>query len=482
MTVQLVRYDAARKALAAASRVDEAKHIRDRAEAVRVYARQARDYDLQNRAATIRLLAERRAGQLLTDMAKNPGTRGAGRPAKHGTAKRRSSSVTAKPPTLKELNISKAQSSKWQRLALLVDDETFKEALELAKEAFGELTTAGVLRAVRDLVKPSGMVVQPDINAVRSYTIHRGNVLDVLPTLPSDHFGGCLTDPPWELGFMGKRWDKSGIAFNPTLWSEMYRVLMPGAYLLAFGGSRTFHRLTCAVEDAGFEIRDHLMWLYATGYPKSRATLKPSYEPIVLARKPSKRGLLLNTDECRINAGDLGAGGGANFNASHTAKGRQNTPEKLGRYPTNVILDEEAAVLLGKPSRFYFCPKASSKERDAGLESFAKVPSYMVANGSKTYATKGVCHERLTMLHNPHPTVKPLALDKWLASLIRPESGGRLLVPFSGVGSEMIGGLQAGWDEAIGIELSPEFIRAAEARIEHYISGDSASTQIRRAS
>jgi site-specific DNA-methyltransferase (adenine-specific) len=463
MTFQLIRYDAARRALAAAVRVDEAKKIRDRAEAVRVYAAQAKDFELQNRAATIRLLAERRTGQLLLEMTKNPGNRGEGRPRKGGISKRRYRKATAQPPTLEELNITKVQSSKWQRLARLVDDASFEEALNRAKETFGELTTAGVLWAVRDIVRPSAKR-QPtqatDSINERSYFIHRGNVLDVLPTLPSDHFGGALTDPPYELGFSGKGWDKSGIAFHPTLWSEIYRVLMPGAYLLAFGGSRTFHRLTCAIEDAGFEIRDHLMWLYATGFPKSRATLKPSYEPIVLARKPSKRGLLLNTDECRINPGNSVAGDGA--------------PHTLGRYPTNVILDEETAGLLGKPSRFFYCPKSSRQERDAGLESFAKVPSYMVANGSKTYATNGVVHHRTTLLHNPHPTVKPLSLDRWLASLIKPESGGRLLVPFSGAGSEMIGGLQAGWDEAVGIELSPEFILAAEARIEHHVAGNSA--------
>src|SRR5579863_5721068 len=166
MNVTLVRYDAAKRALAAASRVDEAKNIRDRAEAVRVYATQARDYDLQNRAATIRLLAERRAGQLLADMVNNPGTRGDGRPRKDGSKKRRYSRDTAKPPTLEELNISKVQSSKWQRLARLVDDETFEEVLSRAKETFGELTTAGVLRMVKEVMRPKSTRNNYDINEV----------------------------------------------------------------------------------------------------------------------------------------------------------------------------------------------------------------------------------------------------------------------------------------------------------------------------
>jgi len=166
MTVTLVRYDAAKKALAAASRVDEAKKIRDRAEAVRVYAIQAKDFELQNRAATIRLLAERRAGQLLIDMEKNPGTRGAGRPRRDGTAKRRYSRATAKPPTLEELNISKVQSSKWQRMARLVDDDTFEEALNRARAFYGELTTAGMLRMLKVVVRPKSTRTEEDINEV----------------------------------------------------------------------------------------------------------------------------------------------------------------------------------------------------------------------------------------------------------------------------------------------------------------------------
>jgi hypothetical protein len=164
MTVQLIRYDAARKALTAASRVDEVKKIRDRAEAVRVYATQARDFDLQNRAATIRLLAERRAGQILIDMEKNPGSRGVGRPAKNGTSRARYPRATTLPPTLEELNISKVQSSKWQRLARLVDDETFEEALIRAKDAFGELTTAGMLRTLKEVVRPKSTGTEYDIN------------------------------------------------------------------------------------------------------------------------------------------------------------------------------------------------------------------------------------------------------------------------------------------------------------------------------
>ena len=101
------------------------------------------------------------------------------------------------------------------------------------------------------------------------YKILEGSMLDILPTLEENSFDSCITDPPYELNFMGKGWDRSGIAFKKETWQQVYRVLKPGAYLCAFGGSRTFHRIACAIEDAGFEIRDTIMWLYGSGFPKS---------------------------------------------------------------------------------------------------------------------------------------------------------------------------------------------------------------------
>jgi len=96
-----------------------------------------------------------------------------------------------------------------------------------------------------------------------------GDCLTVLKTLPDESIDAIVTDPPYELGFMGKHWDASGIAYNVELWSECLRVLKPGAHLLAFGGTRTYHRMACAIEDAGFEVRDMLEWIYASGFPKS---------------------------------------------------------------------------------------------------------------------------------------------------------------------------------------------------------------------
>jgi DNA modification methylase len=105
-------------------------------------------------------------------------------------------------------------------------------------------------------------------------TVHHGNCLDILPTLPDCSVDSVVTDPPYELGFMGKDWDNSGIAYRVNLWSEVLRVLKPGGHLLAFGGTRTYHRMAVAIEDAGFEIRDSIHWIYGSGFPKSHDVSK----------------------------------------------------------------------------------------------------------------------------------------------------------------------------------------------------------------
>ena len=97
----------------------------------------------------------------------------------------------------------------------------------------------------------------------------KGDCRQQLATLPDNSVHAIITDPPYELGFMGKTWDSTGIAYNTEVWTQCLRVLKPGGHLLAFGGSRTYHRLACAIEDAGFEIRDQIMWVYGSGFPKS---------------------------------------------------------------------------------------------------------------------------------------------------------------------------------------------------------------------
>lgn len=101
------------------------------------------------------------------------------------------------------------------------------------------------------------------------FQVLNGDCRDVLKSLADGSVDSIVTDPPYELGFMGKAWDATGIAYDQRVWTECLRVLKPGGHLLAFGGSRTYHRMACAIEDAGFEIRDQIMWVYGSGFPKS---------------------------------------------------------------------------------------------------------------------------------------------------------------------------------------------------------------------
>ena len=124
--------------------------------------------------------------------------------------------------------------------------------------------------------------------------LFHGDCLKVLPTLEENSVDSIVTDPPYELGFMGKKWDASGVAFNVNVWREAYRVLKPGGHLLAFSGSRTYHRMAVAIEDAGFEIRDQIMWVYGSGFPKSMAIDKQldkhlGVEREVVGRNPNSR-------------------------------------------------------------------------------------------------------------------------------------------------------------------------------------------------
>ena len=136
-------------------------------------------------------------------------------------------------------------------------------------------------------------MMQPTLT-IGNATIYAGNNLDILPTLPDNSVDSIVCDPPYELGFMGKTWDSSGIAYSVQLWRECLRVLKPGGHLLAFGGTRTWHRLAVAIEDAGFEIRDNIAWLYGSGFPKSHNISKAidkaaGAERTVIGRNPNSR-------------------------------------------------------------------------------------------------------------------------------------------------------------------------------------------------
>ncbi len=203
-----------------------------------------------------------------------------------------------------------------------------------------------------------------------------GDCLDVMRTFPDNHFSGIVCDPPYGLGFLGKHWD-AGLPHD-AIWKEALRIVKPGAHLLAFGGTRTYHRLTCAIEDAGWEIRDSILyWGYGSGFPKSHnhfgiggygTALKPAYEPIVMCMKPlegtfaqnaEKWGQAgINIDGCRVNSK------ANSFIDSRTKKNKtvfsplnpKNYDGTKGRWPSNLILDEESAQLLDQQSGFSKSP------------------------------------------------------------------------------------------------------------------------------
>jgi site-specific DNA-methyltransferase (adenine-specific) len=254
-----------------------------------------------------------------------------------------------------------------------------------------------------------------------SLTVLHGDSAAILPTLAADSFDAVVTDPPYHLttgkkggsgeaslnpnspagrsrvttGFMGKAWDGGAIAHDVGLWRECRRVAKPGAYLVSFGGTRTFHRLTCAIEDAGWEIRDCLMWLYGCGFPKSLrvgdgggTALKPAWEPIILARKPLLGTVAANVqafgtgalriDECRIGTEvrtyAMGAPGG-NGQRLHGGDGRDAVNARayaeaskakpsvtvLGRFPANLIHD-------GSPEVVGMFPESDGQAAEVGPE------------------------------------------------------------------------------------------------------------------
>lgn len=329
--------------------------------------------------------------------------------------------------------------------------------------------------------------------------ILEGDCLEVMKTFPDNHFGCIVTDPPYGLFFMGKGWDHE----VPQLacWNECFRVTKPGGFLIAFGGTRTFHKLVNAIEQAGFEIRDAISWIYGSGFPKSLnnfgiqgygTALKPAQELCTLAMKPldgtfaqnaEKWGQAgINIDGCRIPTQDNLNGGGYGGNSSIDKNsfgygfkpgmaGEFNQPN--GRWPANIMFDDESSRLLDQQSgieasRFFYCPKTSSRERNYGLE---KLPTRQATGGGGRNNTEDdVCGKYGSIKapsKNHHPTVKPLKLMEYLIKLVMPPQNGLLLDPFAGSGSTILAAKRLGFD-AIGIEKQPEYAEIARARVNNY--------------
>lgn len=315
-------------------------------------------------------------------------------------------------------------------------------------------------------------------------TLINANCLKVMKSSPANFYDAIVTDPPYELGFLGNAWDKTGIAFNTDTWAHCLRVAKPGAHLLAFGGSRTFHHIASAIEQSGWEIRDCILWLYGTGFPKSHnlrghwqgfgTALKPAFEPIIVARK-SLSGTVaenmnaygcgaLNIAACRIPSEEKtgwngnpsgGYGGGL---CGIEPGGRPVS----GRWPANVIHDGSEDVFAAFPSdkggktpaRFFYCAKACAHDRDEGLAHFGKKPFEILGGGMGN---------RPPVRRNIHPTVKPTALMRYLVRLVTPP-GGVILDPFAGSGSTGKAAILEGF-KFVGIEKEKQYAKIAKARL-----------------
>lgn len=442
--------------------------------------------------------------------------------------------------------------------------------------------------------------------------LHLGDCREILLTLEENSIDTCITDPPYELGFMGKDWDSAGVSFQKETWEAVYRVLKPGAFLLAFGGTRTSHRIAVAIEDAGFEIRDTICWLYGQGFPKSYnigkgidkkagkerevvgknpnarpnsdnrgegvygggkgsdhspnltapATseaelwdgwgtgLKPAFEPIIVAMKPIdgtyvENALKHGVSGLWIDGGRIGTSDNDKEEMLKMSKGfegkdfgrpeimnygyEESMPKKTvsiphddGRWPANVVLDEEAAEMLdeqtgiqkggfvrnrtdgarpfendgkdtgyetvakidepdGGASRFFYCAKASKKERNMGLEDLddqIRHPSGnnqgtrvchdcgKTDNGSNDHSKCGGKYEYklCAPIKNSHPTVKPLALMQYLVRLTKTPTGGIVIDPFMGSGTTGMACVLEIRD-FIGIDTDEEYYEIAGKRI-----------------
>ena len=291
-----------------------------------------------------------------------------------------------------------------------------------------------------------------------------------LKTLKDNTFDSCVTDPPYHLasivkrfgpgqkpinnqdtkmgrngpfhraatGFMGQTWDGGDIAFKTEIWKEVFRVLKSGSVLLAFAATRNYHRLAVAIEDSGFEIFDMINWIYGSGFPKRKNLLKPAHEPIVVARKGVNKEL--NLDECRVPSTDID--NSKNWHSNREKQEYENTKNiyklgmkkisskqnEKGRYPANVIHDG----LEEDWSKYFYCPKASKKEKE----------------------------------DTTHPSVKPINLMRYLIKLVTRKKG-IVLDPFAGTGTTGEAAILEGRKYYL-IEKNKEYFKDIEKRVEKF--------------
>ena len=304
----------------------------------------------------------------------------------------------------------------------------------------GEITVQQAYTHARQLGLPPKarpMPVPANDPTGKSYAVITGDCEEELPSLCESSFDACITDPPYGIGM--DHWDHS----VPTveIWKQVFRVLKPGAFLLSFGSPQLYHRMAVAIEDAGFTIKDQIMWMTTTKMPKHNR-LKPAHEPIVVAQKPLEGTLLQNhekwgcglidIDGARVDwdgdvPSDYAMGGfqrtvyGKPTITSFTRHLGKISPNENGRYPSNII-----GEVHPDQQKYFYSPRASRKEK--GNE-------------------------------NDHPTVKPLDLMRYLVKIYAP-SGSKIIDPFCGTGTTGIACL-AEKRQFLGIEIDKKYSHLA---------------------
>jgi len=342
-----------------------------------------------------------------------------------------------------------------------------------------------------------------------------GDSLERLRELDANSVDSVVTDPPYGLSFMNKHWDYDVPSVD--LWREVFRVLKPGGHLLSFGGTRTYHRMVVAIEDAGFEIRDTVCWHYASGFPKSLnvekaiikmgvdaekyaglgTAIKPATELIALCRKPLSEKTVaanvlkwgcgaINVDQSRIGSeqtttvrnGNSGAHG--RYGKDDRVFERLNPP---GRWPANVLLsccgndphdaDCAAAMLDAQSGHSISRPHKNKTIGKSGSFNASENEAFSPHNDSGGasrffYVAKASKRERNAGMGdavNHHPTVKPVKLMEYLVRMITPP-GGVCLDPFMGSGSTGVACVNLGFN-FIGIERDEQYLEIAKRRIAH---------------
>ena len=337
--------------------------------------------------------------------------------------------------------------------------------------------------------------------SLKTFKLLNGDCLEHLKTISDNSIDSVVTDPPYHLdsivkrfgksgsatakdrdglfqryskGFMGKDWDGGDIAFRTEVWRQCLRVLKPGGYLLSFSAAKNYHRMAMAIEDSGFEIRDQIMWIYGTGFPKSKnilkeinrvvknetilegsesksssnrdlsymkwdgwqTALKPAHEPIVVARKPiAERNMALNVLKWET--------GGMNIKKCMISETDEENRKKE-RWPANIIFNDFPDE---KWSKYFYCPKPNQKEKNLVVDGLIRG-----INNIDDYPSK-----------NFHPTIKPLKLMDYLVKLVTPY-GGTVLDPFMGSGTTGVSAVRNEF-RFIGIEKEKDYFKLAKIRI-----------------